>query len=158
MSKRVNIPARSSWASVLAYSRAVAVNGHVAVSGTLPVDADGNLVGGTDAYLQARHVFAIILQALGEAGATPVDVVRIRIYLQDYADFEAIARAQFEAFEQVRPACTVLRVGLVRQEYRVQVDADAIIGERPGQSGTRTNGRTGRTKRSTPKGGMPAIP
>ncbi len=125
--KRTNIPARSRWASVLAYSRAVAVDGHVSVSGTLPVDESGALVGGSDAYLQARHVFSVVLGALAEAGAAPGDVVRIRIYLQDYADFEAIARAQYEFFEHVRPACTVMQVGLVKPEFRVQVDADAIV-------------------------------
>jgi enamine deaminase RidA (YjgF/YER057c/UK114 family) len=112
---------------VLAYSRAVAIEGHVSVSGTLPVDESGALVGGSDAYLRARHVFTVALSALAEAGAAPENVVRIRIYLQEYADFEAIARAQFEFFEHVRPACTVTQAGLVKPEYRVQVDADAIV-------------------------------
>ncbi|MCX7172656.1 MAG: Rid family hydrolase [Proteobacteria bacterium] len=127
MTRRINVSANTPWASLLAYSRAVAVGGQVFVSGTLPVDPQGQLVGGEDAYLQARQVLALIVAALGEAGAEVSDVVRMRIYLRDYEDLEAVARAQLEVFEHCRPACTVLRADLARREFRVQMDAEAHI-------------------------------
>jgi enamine deaminase RidA (YjgF/YER057c/UK114 family) len=133
MAPRLNIPANTPWASLLAYSRAVASGGHVYVSGTLPVDAQGRLVGEDDAYLQAKQVLEIIGAALRDAGAEASDVVRIRIYLRDYEDLEPVARAQFEVFEHIRPACTVLKAELARPEFRVQMDAEACPGANPRQ-------------------------
>src|SRR5690606_34736929 len=104
---RLAVPARTAWAGMLAYSRAVRVGRHVFVSGTLPVDEQGRLVGGDDAGLQARHVLTLIQQAIAEAGADICDVVRLRIYLRDMADLAAVAAAQWAVFEHVRPACTV---------------------------------------------------
>ena len=127
MTQRINVPANTPWASLLAYSRAVAVGGQVFVAGTLPVDAQGRLVGGKDAYLQARQVLKLMVAALSDAGAEASDVVRMRIYLRDYEDLEPVARAQFEVFEHCRPACTVLRADLARREFRVQMDAEAHI-------------------------------
>ena len=126
MAARRQVPARTAWAQKLAYSRAVVVDRQVFVSGILPVDGNGQLVGGGDAYLQARQVLALLQVALHEAGASLADVVRLRIYLSDAADLDDVARAQFEAFEAVRPACTVLVTQLVLPGFKVQMDADAM--------------------------------
>lgn len=125
--ERRRVPARTAWADMLAYSRAVVDGRQVFVSGTLPMDADGALVGGDDAYLQARQVLQLLQQALAEAGCSVAQVVRLRIYLRDAADVADVARAQFEVFESVRPACTVLVTGLAAPACRVQMDADALL-------------------------------
>lgn len=127
MSTRTNIPARTPWAEVLGYSRAVVLDGRIHVAGTLPVDEAGALVGGTDAGQQTRQVLKIIEAALHEAGATPQDVVRTRIYLRDFADLDAIAAVHLEFFGAIRPACTIAQVGLSDPAYLVQMDADAVI-------------------------------
>ncbi len=127
MSVRFEVPARTPWARVLAYSRAVRVGPHVFVSGTLPVDAEGRLIGGDDAHLQAREVLRLLLDALAEAGASAADVVRLRIYLRDYADLPAVAAAQFAVFEHARPACTVVQSQLARPDCRVQMEAEAWL-------------------------------
>lgn len=127
MSARRQVPARTAWAQKLAYSRAVVVGPLVFVSGTLPVDGNGQRVGGEDAYLQARQVLTLMHAALQEAGATLDDVARLRIYLNDEADLDAVARAQFEFFETVRPACTVQVTRLAAPGFKVQMDADAVL-------------------------------
>lgn len=127
MGSRWQVPARTAWARMLAYSRAVVVDRQVFVSGTLPVDDRGERVGGDDAYLQARQVLQLLQAALHEAGAALADVVRLRIYLADAADLTEVARAQFETFEAVRPACTVLVTALAAPGFRVQMDADAVL-------------------------------
>jgi enamine deaminase RidA (YjgF/YER057c/UK114 family) len=126
MSTRTNIPARTPWADVLGYSRAVVFDGRIHIAGTLPVDENGALVGGSDAAQQARQVLKIIVAALTEAGSTPQDVVRTRIYLRDFADLYAIAAVHQEVFGTVRPACTVAQVGLADPDHLVQMDADAV--------------------------------
>ena len=127
MTERLEVPARTQWARMLAYSRAVRVGRHVFVSGTLPVDEEGRLVGGDDAGLQAGQVLGIMLDALAEAGAAASDVVRLRIYLRDMEDLPAVAAAQFAIFEQVRPACTVVQAHLAQAHYRVQMEAEALL-------------------------------
>ncbi len=127
MTDRRLVPAHTPWARMLGYSRAVRVGAQVFVSGTLPVDEQGKLVGGDDARLQAAQVLQLIVAALGEAGASVSDVVRLRIYLRDYSDLPAIAAAQYAVFERVRPACTVVQSQLASPDYRVQMDADAVV-------------------------------
>lgn len=127
MTDRRLVPARTPWARVLAYSRAVRVGSQVFVSGTLPVDDQGQLVGGDDARLQAAQVLRLIVAALAEVGASASDVVRLRIYLRDYADLPAIAAAQYAVFEHVRPTCTVVQSLLAGPDYRVQMEADAVL-------------------------------
>jgi enamine deaminase RidA (YjgF/YER057c/UK114 family) len=122
------IPARTAWAETLAYSRAVVAGRQVFVSGTLPVDVDGRPVGDDDPYRQAQQVFRLIEAALTEAGAALADVVRLRLYLRDAADLDAVARAQREAFADVRPACTIVVTALALPGFRVQADADAVMG------------------------------
>lgn len=103
------------------------------MSGTLPVDAEGHLVGGRSAHLQACQVLSLIIAALSEAGASAADVVRMRIYLRDYADLPAIAAAQLAVFKSVRPACTVVQTTFADAACLVQMEADAILppGSRP---------------------------
>jgi len=122
------VPARGPWAEQLAYSRAVIAGPTVHVSGTLPVDDDGGLAGGDDAYLQARRVFELVERALLAAGAGLDRVVRLRLYLRDAADLDAVARAQRERFLDVRPACTITVCALAFPQFRVQADAEAWTG------------------------------
>lgn len=138
MAERQQVPARSAWSDTLAYSRAVRAGRHVFVAGTLPVDAQGQLVD-DDAYLQARQVLRLMLDALDEVGTSAAEVVRLRIYLKDFVDFAAIARAQFEVFEvfeAIRPNFTFVQTGFIRPEFRVQMEADAICDIRFGGQAT----------------------
>jgi enamine deaminase RidA (YjgF/YER057c/UK114 family) len=126
-SERTSVPGTPGWADLIGYSRAVRIGPHVAIAGTLPADASGALIGGDDAHLQARHVLNVILAALAQLGARPEHVIRTRIYLRDFADLEAVARAHREVFGVILPVCTCVRVDLAGPQYRVQMDADAYV-------------------------------
>ena len=109
------------------FSRAVRVGQRVLVSGTAPVWPDGSC--DPDPANQARQCFAIILAALDELGGRPVDVVRTRTYLVDRDDWEAIGRVHGEIFGEIRPASTmVVVVGLLDPRWRVEIEAEAMIG------------------------------
>jgi enamine deaminase RidA (YjgF/YER057c/UK114 family) len=57
------------------YSHVVAAQGRVvAISGQLPLDPDGQLVGVSDPLARARQVFANLGRAFETAGATPADL------------------------------------------------------------------------------------
>jgi enamine deaminase RidA (YjgF/YER057c/UK114 family) len=110
------------------FSRALRVGNRILVSGTAPVEADDTSTPG-DAAAQARRCFAIILQAVGELGGSAADVVRTRMFITDPADGDAIGAVHGEVFGEVRPASTMVVVSaLLRPEWRVEIEAEALIG------------------------------
>ncbi|MDH2352203.1 Rid family hydrolase [Bradyrhizobium sp. SSUT112] len=55
-------------------------------------------------------------------------VVRTVVYITDMADAKHVARAHSEAFDQIRPASTLIQVaGLTPAAARVEIEATAII-------------------------------
>jgi enamine deaminase RidA (YjgF/YER057c/UK114 family) len=112
------------------YSHVVAGDGRViAISGQLPLDADGRLVGGSDPLLQAEQVFANLRRALQVAGATSADVVRLGFFLLDLGDLAQIrlARDRFLGAGPP-PASSLVQVsGLVVAGARIEVDALAAV-------------------------------
>lgn len=110
----------------MGFSRAVRVGHQVFVAGTGPVMPDGEELP-PDAYGQAKRCLAIVVAALGQAGARPEHVVRTRIFATHADDFEEIARAHGSVFGEVRPACTYVVAGLVDPRWRVEIEADAVV-------------------------------
>ncbi len=108
------------------YTDAVEANGMLFVSGCVPVDADGRLVGGEDVVAQARQVFANIGMVLAAAGAGFTDVVKVTVYLLDIDDRPRINGVRQEVFGDVRPASTLVEVGrLAVPGARLEVEAVA---------------------------------
>jgi enamine deaminase RidA (YjgF/YER057c/UK114 family) len=116
------------WEPLVGYCRAVRVGPHIAVSGSAPVDSDGQLVGPNDAYLQAKRCIEIIAAALEEAGASLQHVVRTRMFVTDISRWEEIARAHQEAFADITPATSMVEVSrLIGDGMLVEIEADAIV-------------------------------
>src|SRR5947208_4756684 len=90
--ERQLVSAQSSFAEVVAYSRAVRVGDHVFVAGTAPVMPDREAPP-DDPYAQAQRCLEIIVEALEEAGAKAEHVVRTRIYLTRANDIDEVGRA-----------------------------------------------------------------
>jgi enamine deaminase RidA (YjgF/YER057c/UK114 family) len=110
-----------------AYSRAVRVDEHVAVSGTAPM-RDGVVMHPGDMYEQARAALEKALAAAGALGAEPADVIRTRLLLAAGSDWEGAVRAHREAFEGIDPANTSYYVaGFIPDGVLVEVELDAIV-------------------------------
>jgi enamine deaminase RidA (YjgF/YER057c/UK114 family) len=120
----------AKWESIVAYCRAVRVGQHIAVSGSAPVGADGELVGPGDPYLQAKRCIEIIAAALGDVGADLSDVVRTRMFVTDISLWEEFARAHQEAFADVTPATSMVEISrLIGDGMLIEIEADAIVDE-----------------------------
>ena len=120
------ISSGSAFEERVGFSRAVVAGGHVYVAGTAPVmpdDADPP----ADAYGQARRCLERIEAALHEAGCTPADVVRTRIYVTDASLIDEVGRAHREFFGAARPATTGVVVALLDPRWLVEIEADAIL-------------------------------
>lgn len=123
---RQNIAGSSPYEPIVGFSRAVRVGNTVHVSGTAPVGADD-----ADAATQTRHTLEIIRAALEKAGARMEDVVRTRIYLTHVDDWQEVGRAHGEYFGTIRPAATMVVVAkLLNPSWRVEIEADAVIGQK----------------------------
>ena len=69
-----------------------------------------------------------ICVALAEAGASPAQVTRTRIFITDAADSEAVGLAHGEVFGEARPAMTMVVVkGMVDPRWKVEIEAEALI-------------------------------
>ncbi|MBZ5856834.1 RidA family protein [Flavihumibacter profundi] len=101
----------------------------VIISGQVPFDSNGNLVGKGDLGKQAEQVFLNIKSIIVDAGGTMDNLVKIGIYMVDIS--------QLQAFRDVRnnfinikypPASTLVQVSkLFRDDVLLEVDAMAII-------------------------------
>jgi enamine deaminase RidA (YjgF/YER057c/UK114 family) len=99
----------------------------VAVSGTAPIWADGTV--DPDPGVQAARCLEIALDALGQLGGQPADVVRTRMFLTDAADADAVGRVHGETFGDIRPAATMVVVaGLLDPRWKVEIEMDAVLG------------------------------
>ncbi len=126
MVDRRQISSGSAWEERYGYSRAVVAGEHVHVGGTapqMPGDADPP----PGAYEQACRCLEIVTAALAEAGATPADVVRTRIFVTDRSHIAEVMRAHGETFGDARPACTGIVVELLDPRWLVEIEADAIL-------------------------------
>lgn len=128
-SSRRSVSSGTKWEAMAGYARAVRIGDHIWVSGTTATDADGNLVGGSDAAEQARFALGKIERALTQLGASLNDVVRTRVFVSDMTHWEAVARVHGEVFGAIRPANTLVQAKLVGDEYLVEIEADAYVGK-----------------------------
>jgi enamine deaminase RidA (YjgF/YER057c/UK114 family) len=108
-----------------AYSRAVRIGQHVAVSGTAARE-------GGDVYEQTREAITRALAGAAELGASKGDVLRTRLLLTAGCDWQGAIRAHAEAFEGVEPANTTYFVsGFIPEGVLVEVELDAVVVDPP---------------------------
>ena len=110
------------------FTDAVAAAGLLFVSGIVPVDEAGGLVGGDDVVAQARQVLANMADVLATAGCSFADVVKVTVFLTDVNDRPLVNPVRQEVFGESRPASTLVEVSaLVIPGARIEVEAVAVL-------------------------------
>lgn len=130
------ISSGSPFEAEAGYSRAVADGDFVFVAGTTGFDYAAMTIA-DDPAEQARQALRNIAAALAEAGAALGDVVRVRYYLPDPADWPAVVPVLGEAFGRIRPAATALFCGLVDPRMKIEIEVTA---RRSGTATARASG------------------
>ena len=123
MTKRL-ISSGSAFEAVAGYSRAVVDGDWVHVSGTTGFDYLTMTIS-DDLITQARQVFSNIGAALGEAGASLDDVVRVTYYLTERESFQVLAPVFGEYFAKARPAATAVVCSLVDARMKIEIEVTA---------------------------------
>jgi enamine deaminase RidA (YjgF/YER057c/UK114 family) len=125
-SDRRKISSGSTFEQQIGYSRAIVDGDFVFVSGTTGFDyATMTLPEG--ALAQCEQALKNIEGALGKAGATFDDVVRVRYILPDGGDFEPCWPALRRAFGASRPAATAIVAGLIDPKMRIEIEVTARL-------------------------------
>jgi enamine deaminase RidA (YjgF/YER057c/UK114 family) len=128
MTERERISSGAKWEPIVGYSRAVKVGNRIYVTGTTALGEDGEIVGGDDAYQQAKQCLVSIEKALQRLGAGFEHVVRTRMFVTDISRWEEYGRAHGEFLRDVMPATTMVEVkALIDPRMLIEIEADAEL-------------------------------
>jgi len=124
MTRRL-ISSGSTFEKSIGYSRAVVDGDWVFVSGTTGFDYS-NMTIQDDAVAQCEQALRNIDAALKQAGSSFADVVRVHYLMTHGADFERCWPAMGQAFAEVRPAATMMVVGLADPRMKIEIEVTAL--------------------------------
>lgn len=125
--KRRHVFSGSTYEELAGYARAVVVGDRIFVSGTVGQDfATGTMP--EEAGAQAEQAFATIEAALLQAGSGLHDITRVRVYLTDPEDLQAVAAVVKRRVGFTYPANTTVCAPLVVPGAKVEIETEAIRG------------------------------
>ena len=102
----------------------------VFISGQVPEDEQGNVVGKGDIDVQARQVLENLKAMMETTGGSLKDVAKLTILLTDMKYYDAVAKARYEYFKGEFPAATLFEVrSLAKKEWLLEIEAIAVIPE-----------------------------
>lgn len=117
------------WEAQVGYCRAIRVGDQIHLSGTAPVDAQGQVVS-ADGYTQAHRCLEIIQTALQELGTDTHAVVRTRMFVTDITQWRQFSQAHQEFFGAHPPVTTMVQVSaLIDPAMLIEIEADAVFHE-----------------------------
>lgn len=124
---RARVSSGSRWEPIAGYSRAVRIGERIAVSGTTATHGNDRTAAPNDAAAQTTYILDKIAASITALGGTLEDVIRTRVFLADAADAEPVSQAHGRVFGTIRPANTLLEIARLVGDYRVEIDAEAVV-------------------------------
>ena len=124
---RQRIAPLSAFEEQAGFTRALRVGERIVVSGTVGTEEDGSV--SPEAGRQAERCFEQILDYVAQLGGQAGDVVRVRMFVTDIADADAVTAAFSRALGHVRPTGTLVAVAaLYSPDWKCEIEAEAVIG------------------------------
>jgi enamine deaminase RidA (YjgF/YER057c/UK114 family) len=101
----------------------------IVLSGQVPLDSKGNLVGEGDLGKQTEQVFVNIKKIVEELGGTMDNIVKLSIFLTDVSQIQTFRDTRNKFINtKTPPASTLVQVNkLFRDDVLVEVEATVII-------------------------------
>jgi len=125
MTERKSIPPLSPFEEEIGFTRALRVGDHIFVAGTVANMLPGEVL---DAGAQADDCFRQIVAHIEELGGTALDVVRVRMFVTDIADADAVSAAFTRAMKPTRPVGTLVQVAaLYSPAWKCEIEAEAVV-------------------------------
>jgi reactive intermediate/imine deaminase len=98
------------------------------ISGQVPLDTSGNIVGAGDFAAQTRQVFENLKAALASVGATFDNVVKNNMYLTDMGNIQTLREIRLQYYGKNAPASTLVEISrLARPEFMIEIELIAVL-------------------------------
>jgi 2-iminobutanoate/2-iminopropanoate deaminase len=109
------------------YSQAIKAGNTVYVSGQIPLNADGHLVGEGDVTAQTHQVLQNLTAVLAAAGLALTDVVKCSIFVKDLGNFATINQIYGTYFDEATaPARETVEVSRLPRDVEVEISCIAV--------------------------------
>lgn len=125
--KKLTIASAAATPAIGPYSPALAVGDFLFISGQVPIDSEGEIVGLTAAE-QARQALENMTAQLSEAGLDMDAVVKTTIFLTDMTEFASVNEVYAEFFTPPYPARSTVQVAALPKSVSVEIEAIALRG------------------------------
>ena len=114
-------------AAVGAYSQAATDGSILFTAGQIPLTPDGELLDDEPIEVQTEQALANVRAILEAADASPDDVLKMTVFLDDIENFEAMNAVYAEFFEGDPPARSALEVANLPKGAGVEIEAIASL-------------------------------
>lgn len=109
------------------YSQAIKAGNTVYVSGQIPLNAAGHLVGKGDVTAQTHQVLQNLKAVLTAAGLALTDVVKCSIFVKDLGNFATINQIYGTYFDEATaPARETVEVSRLPRDVEVEISCIAV--------------------------------
>ena len=110
------------------YSHVARVGQTLYISGQVPVDARGSLVGRGDAGAQARQIFANIETICRHFGGSLANVQKITTFITNWGFRAPVGEVRDALFTTPYPASTLVVISaLASPDFLVEIEAIAVL-------------------------------
>lgn len=124
----------SKWEPIAGYSRAVRDGDRIMISGTTATHGVDHTVAPGSAQAQATYILDKIAAAVIALGGTPADILRTCMYVRAEEDILGASQAHGRFFAQRPPANTTFYAGGLVGDFRVEIEAEAVVRTTPDDS------------------------
>lgn len=109
------------------YSQGVRAGNTVYVSGQIPLDATGQMIGAGDVAAQTQQVLKNLTAVLAAAGLSLTDVVKCSIFVRDLNHFGTINQVYGSFFDEATaPARETVEVSRLPRDVEVEISCIAV--------------------------------
>ena len=106
------------------YSQGVVSNGHVFLSGQIPLNSNGELLDG-NIQEQVALVFQNIQHLLETQNCTLQNIVKLTVFLKDIENFDAVNDKMIELLEEPYPARSLVQAAALPKNADVEIEVIA---------------------------------
>ena len=110
------------------YSQGVVSNGHVFLSGQIPLDRKGELFDG-DIQQQVALIFENIERLLETQNCNLQNIVKLTVFLKDIQDFDDVNNKMIELLEEPYPARSLIQAASLPKNVDVEIEVIAGLTE-----------------------------
>jgi 2-iminobutanoate/2-iminopropanoate deaminase len=110
------------------YSQGVVSNGHIFLSGQIPLDKNGELFDG-DIQQQVALIFENIEHLLETQNCNLQNIVKLTVFLKDIQDFDDVNSKMIELLEEPYPARSLIQAAALPKNVDVEIEVVAGLNE-----------------------------